>query len=228
MPGPIGLAALVALLLITFGAGAALLRPSLASGDGRSPTAAGRGTTAPAEAATGRTPAPVPEPSAGAAAPSPTPTPRPTPRPTKPRTKPADPPARREPSGTSGRAGLENEVTALVNRERERNGCGRVRTDERLRTAARRHSQDMADRNYFDHTSPDGRTPWDRARRAGYEQAIGENIAKGQRTPESVMSAWMNSAGHRRNILNCDARAIGVGLAYDDGAPIWTQLFGAA
>jgi uncharacterized protein YkwD len=227
------LAALVAALLITFGAGAALLRPSFASGGGTTPTAA-RGNGAAGSPGTAgdagapRTPAPVLEPT-GAAALAPTPTP--TPRRTKPRTEPADEPAKDEPAkkapAASGRTGLENEVTALVNRERGRNGCGRVRTDERLRTASRRHSQDMAERNYFSHTSPDGRSPWARAEAAGYDQPIGENIAKGQRTPESVMKAWMDSPGHRRNILNCDAEAIGVGLAYDGNTPIWTQLFGA-
>jgi uncharacterized protein YkwD len=224
LPGPIGLAALVAALLITFGVGTALLAPTFASGAG-SPTAAGNnraagglGTAAPISTPTG----------APGLAPSPTPAAKPTPSRTKPRSRPAQkPPRNADNLPASGVAGTENEVTTLVNRERVRAGCGRVRTDERLRRAARGHSRDMADRNYFSHDSPDGRSPWDRAGAAGYDRAIGENIAKGQRTPEAVMSAWMNSDGHRRNILNCDARAIGVGLAYDGGTPVWTQLFGA-
>jgi uncharacterized protein YkwD len=230
LPGPIGLALLVAALLITFGVGTALLAPTFASGAG-SPTAAGNSRAAGgAEGAGPGTAAPIDTPTgAPALAPSPTPTAKPTPRPsrTKPRTRPAQKPPQVDNQPASGVTGIENEVTVLVNRERARAGCDRVRTDERLRRAARAHSQDMADRNYFSHTSQDGRSPWDRAGAAGYDRAIGENIAKGQRTPESVMSAWMNSAGHRRNILNCDARAIGVGLAYDGGTPVWTQLFGA-
>jgi uncharacterized protein YkwD len=222
LPGPVGLAVLVAALLITFGAGTALLAPTFATGAG-SPAAAGnnRAASGPGTAAPINTPADVP-------APTPTPTAKPTPRPTrtKPRTA-RKPPRKADNLPASGVTGTENEVTVLVNRERARAGCGRVRTDERLRRAARGHSRDMAERNFFSHTSPDGRSPWDRAGAAGYDRAIGENIAKGQRTPESVMSAWMNSEGHRRNILNCDARATGVGLAYDGGDPVWTQLFGA-
>jgi len=158
-------------------------------------------TTSPAAAATTRPPA--------TSAPS-----RPTPSPTR---------------ATSQVERLEDEVTALVNQERAKAGCGPVRTDERLRTAARGHSADMAANNYFSHTGRDGSSPGDRARRAGYTQWIGENIAYGYRTPTDVMRGWMDSSGHRRNILNCSARAIGVGLAYNPrGTPYWTQMFGAA
>jgi uncharacterized protein YkwD len=171
------------------------------------------------------TAAPTTSPSAApsrspAASPSAKPKPR-SERTTKPKPKPT------KSTATSQTVGLEDQVTALVNTERAKAGCGSVRTDERLRKAARAHSQDMADRDYFSHTALDGRSPWDRAEAAGYSQPIGENIAKGQRTPAAVMDAWMNSDGHRRNILNCDAKAIGVGLAYDGGTPVWTQLFGA-
>lgn len=121
---------------------------------------------------------------------------------------------------------MENEVTVLVNRERARAGCGSVRTDERLRAAARAHSADMAAHDYFSHTGRDGSSPWDRAGRAGYDQASGENIAWGYATPAAVMAGWMNSAGHRANILNCDSRATGVGLAYRGTTPYWTQMFG--
>ena len=122
---------------------------------------------------------------------------------------------------------LENEVTKIVNARRAENGCGAVTTNEKLRTASRGHSQDMAKQDYFDHTSLDGRSPWDRAGAAGYKNAIGENIAKGQRTAAQVMESWMNSDGHRKNILNCAAKEVGVGLAYDGNTPIWTQMFGA-
>jgi uncharacterized protein YkwD len=219
LPGPVGLASLVAVLLVTFGAGAALLPPSFASSSGRG--GAGGGPAA-AQQAPVAAAAPA-ERGLGAADPT--------------RTgkddngKKAD--DQRSARGAEGRArggnaGREDEVTALVNQERAADGCRqRVRTDERLRRAARGHSRDMAARNYFSHDSQDGRSPWDRAEAAGYKRAIGENIAKGQRTPREVVRAWMDSPGHRANILNCNAKAIGVGLAFDGDTPIWTQLFGA-
>jgi len=227
LPGPIGLAAVVTALLVIFGAGAALLSPTFTGGDGGSGSdvladagVADAGLAVPTEPAT-----PEPTPSTSTPAPSPTAAAALTPKPERSTAKPRPKPSTAKPrSATTAR---EDRVTALVNQERARAGCGTVRTNAQLRTAARRHSQDMADRNYFSHDSLDGRTPWDRAEAAGYQRAIGENIAKGQATPEAVMAAWMDSPGHRRNILNCDARATGVGLAFDGATPIWTQLFGA-
>lgn len=96
--------------------------------------------------------------------------------------------------------------------------------DDRLTAAAQGHSTDMANQNYFSHTSKDGRTFDQRIRAAGYPRPGGENIAKGQRTAESVMKAWMDSPGHRRNIENCEFKAIGVGL--DTRGFVWTQNFG--
>jgi uncharacterized protein YkwD len=132
-------------------------------------------------------------------------------------------------TAASGDTAQEDQVTALVNQERTRAGCGAVRTDERLRAAARGHSRDMAARDYFSHTAPGGSTFVDRAVAAGYprEAAGGENIAMGYRTPAEVMAGWMDSEGHRANILNCDFEAVGVGLARDSGGtPYWTQVFG--
>lgn len=122
---------------------------------------------------------------------------------------------------------MEDEVTALINRERSKAGCGSVRTDERIRTAARAHSTDMAKNNYFSHTGLDGSSFVDRLARAGYprDAAAGENIAYGYATAQEVVTGWMNSDGHRKNILNCSAKATGVGLAYG-GTAYWTQLFG--
>jgi len=134
-------------------------------------------------------------------------------------------------SAATGDAALEDQVTALVNQERAEAGCDPVRTDERLRTAARGHSRDMATNDYFSHTAPNGSTFVDRVAAAGYprEQAGGENIAMGYRTPAAVMAGWMDSDGHRANILNCDFEAIGVGLARDsNGTAYWTQVFGRA
>lgn len=121
----------------------------------------------------------------------------------------------------------EDEVAGLTNAERGAAGCAELRTDERLRTAARLHSEDMAIHDYFSHTGRDGSDPGQRAARAGYQSWGGENIAYGYRTPRDVVAGWMNSPGHRANILNCRFVAIGVGLAYDrNGRPYWTQMFG--
>lgn len=120
------------------------------------------------------------------------------------------------------------EVVRLVNVERAKvAGCPALRVDARLATAARLHSEDMARQNYFSHTSLDGRSPWDRIAAQGYTGATGENIAAGYQTPASVMTGWMNSSGHRANILNCTSRAIGVGIGYGGSYGIyWTQTFG--
>lgn len=84
----------------------------------------------------------------------------------------------------------------------------------------------MADRGYFDHTDPDGDTPWDRADQAGVKNLGGENIARGQADAQAVMASWMASEGHRENILNCDYKTIGIGAHFADGGPWWTQDFG--
>ena len=87
----------------------------------------------------------------------------------------------------------------------------------------------MAARDYFDHESPEGDGPGDRAAAQGYPDWSGENIAMGYATAESVVAGWMDSRGHRRNILECGSVAIGVG-AVDSGDPqrgiYWTQMFG--
>lgn len=116
------------------------------------------------------------------------------------------------------------EVVALVNAERAKAGCRALVVDPRLVAAAQGHSTDMATNNYFSHTSRDGRSFADRIRAAGYPRPAAENIAKGQRSAERVMRAWMNSSGHRANILNCSYTAIGVGL--DTRGWYWTQNFG--
>ena len=95
-------------------------------------------------------------------------------------------------------------------------------------TVAQAHSQDMATRNYFDHNTPEGKSPFDRMTAAGYAfSSAAENIAAGQRTPADVVTAWMNSAGHRANILNCGLTQIGVGYATGGSYGVyWTQDFG--
>jgi uncharacterized protein YkwD len=141
--------------------------------------------------------------------------------------RPKSPPLPPQPIGV---AGVEAQVLALVNVERgKKPGCRPVTNDPRLAAVARAHSADMAERNYFDHTTPDGVDFATRITKAGYTwSTAGENIAAGQPDPASVMTSWMNSPGHRANILNCDFTNLGVGLAYDSRrTPYWTQDFAA-
>ncbi|NLU69771.1 CAP domain-containing protein [Streptomyces sp. HNM0574] len=129
--------------------------------------------------------------------------------------------------GTSGPAkGVEAEVLRLVNEERAEAGCKAVTADSGLARLAREFSTDMAERDFFSHTTPDGKSPWDRAEALGIPRLGGENIARGQADAEAVMESWMNSPGHRENILNCDYRTLGVGVHLAEGGPWWTQDFG--
>lgn len=135
------------------------------------------------------------------------------------------------------------EVMQLVNQRRAANGCRPLAINQAMTSAAYQHSQDMGVNGYFAHDTPSGVTPWTRMRDAGYDQPAAENIAEGYRTPQEAVDGWMNSPGHRRNILNCSYKAAGVG--YYDGpsknaptngaqnntgsinaGPWWTQDFG--
>jgi uncharacterized protein YkwD len=120
-------------------------------------------------------------------------------------------------------------VVTLVNRARATAGCAALATNSGLARSAVAHSADMATRDYFSHTTPEGVTADQRITRAGYHwSTMGENIAYGQPTADAVMQAWMASSGHRANILNCAFHDIGVGLAYSSGGtPYWTQDFAA-
>lgn len=130
---------------------------------------------------------------------------------------------------------LEDEIASIVNRHRAAGAtCGgqamppvpALSVAPALRCAARVHTADMNTRNFFDHTNPDGESPWDRMERAGYQwRAAGENIAGGNSTAEATMGQWMASTGHCRNIMNGDFTEIGVGHVAE-GA-LWTQVFGA-
>jgi uncharacterized protein YkwD len=143
------------------------------------------------------------------------------PRPLSPR-----PPTTRVLSVSPDRA-MALEVIRLTNVERVKAGCTAAHEVAALSTAARLHSADMAAQDYFSHTSLDGRSPWDRIEAQGYLYGSAENIAAGQQTPSAVVTAWMNSSGHRANILACANVAIGVGVGHGGTYGIyWTQDFG--
>ncbi|UOQ49288.1 CAP domain-containing protein [Gracilibacillus caseinilyticus] len=119
---------------------------------------------------------------------------------------------------------FEQEVIDLTNVEREKQGLSPLTLDTELSKVAKAKSQDMASKGYFSHNSPTYGSPFDMMEQFGISyQTAGENIAKGQTTPEEVVKAWMNSEGHRANILNEDFTHIGVGYVEDGN--YWTQQF---
>ncbi|MCX5380723.1 sigma-70 family RNA polymerase sigma factor [Streptomyces sp. NBC_00091] len=140
----------------------------------------------------------------------------------------SNPPRPAPPAPAPAPAGVAGQVIALANSERAAAGCGPLKEDAQLRGAAQGHSDDMARRDFFSHTNPDGADPGARTTAAGYRwSTYGENIAKGQQTAQDVMDSWMKSPGHRANILNCSFKDIGVGIHTGSGGPWWTQNFGA-
>ncbi|MGW4116471.1 CAP domain-containing protein [Actinosynnema sp. NPDC004786] len=140
--------------------------------------------------------------------------------------EPAEPPAPATPTRTEVER-AEAAVVELTNAARAEHGCPALAADDRLAAAARAHSADMAAQDYFDHVSLDGRSFVDRVKAAGYPAPGAENIAAGQRTAEAVVKGWMDSPGHRANILNCKLKALGVGMARGGSYGIyWTQNFG--
>lgn len=180
----------------------------------------------PSRSSASPTPSPTRSPSKKAAEPSKS-APAPRPSTVQPDPKPDPTPPAEDPKPGGG-GGLADQVTTLVNSERSKAGCGPVGANSQLDTAALRHSQDMAAKDYFDHNSPDGKDPGDRITAAGYRwTTYGENIARGQQTAAQVMDGWMKSPGHRANILNCAFKEIGVGVHEGSGGPWWTQAFGA-
>ncbi len=130
------------------------------------------------------------------------------------------------PAALSEESAAAAQVLKLVNEERAKVGCSALAANSALTELAQNYSEDMRARGFFDHTDPDGRTPWDRAEKAGISNLGGENIARGQADAAAVMDAWMNSPGHRANILNCDFKTLGVGVELGSGGPWWTQNFG--
>ena len=144
---------------------------------------------------------------------------------TSPSTQPTTAPSTTPVASTSSNIdAIEAAVVELTNAERVKAGLQPLKAYAPLMAAAREKSQDMKDKNYFSHTSPTYGSPFDRLKALGISyQSAGENIAKGQRTAEEVVTAWMNSEGHRANILNANFTHIGVGYVKDGN--IWTQQF---
>ncbi|MFJ3908739.1 CAP domain-containing protein [Streptomyces vinaceus] len=183
----------------------------------------------PAETATPTPAAPTtqaPEPTEPAAEPTRQPTATQPVRPAP--AKPKAPPTAQQPTApTGGASGPAAEVVALVNQERAKVGCSALTVNPKLTAAALNHSQDMAAHSNMSHTGSDGSDPGERITRSGFSwMTYGENVAYGYSTPEQVMTGWMNSPGHRENILNCAFKEIGVGLAQPNS--YWTQDFGTA
>ncbi|GIN21146.1 CAP domain-containing protein [Siminovitchia fordii] len=154
----------------------------------------------------------------------------------KPAEKPAEKPAPNKPQQpqkeqqkpaeeqNSQLSAYEQKVVELTNAERSKNGLAPLKVDAELSKVAREKSRDMSANNYFDHNSPTYGSPFDMMKKFGISySSAGENIAMGQRSPEEVVNSWMNSSGHRANILSKDYTHIGVGHVADGN--YWTQQF---
>jgi uncharacterized YkwD family protein len=179
-----------------------------------------------------KTPTPAPEAPKAPVPEKPTPSvpkaPTPAPAPEAPKT-PVPAPEQPEPApidngNSKAILAYEAKVIELVNDIRKSNGLSTFATNVDLCQVARYKSQDMVDKNYFSHTSPTYGSPFDMMKQFGISyRTAGENIAYGYRTPESVVEGWMNSEGHRKNILNPSFTQIGVGYVSD--GHYWTQMF---
>jgi len=125
---------------------------------------------------------------------------------------------------SSAVSAFEQQVVELTNQERAKNGLPALKLDVELSKVARDKSKDMQTKNYFSHTSPTYGSPFDMMKAYGISyKSAGENIAMGQRSPEEVVQAWMNSQGHRENIMNPNFTHIGVGHVATGN--YWTQMF---
>jgi uncharacterized protein YkwD len=136
------------------------------------------------------------------------------------------------PAGGGGTNTQERQVLDLTNAARRQNGCGPLSLADSLVEAAGQHASDMVRRHYMDHNDPDGKSAFDRMEAAGFHgSAMGENIAAGYDTAQRVFAAWMQSDGHRKNILNCNYNKIGIGydpgqVKPDYGNGSWVEDFG--
>ncbi|MDN3264428.1 CAP domain-containing protein [Streptomyces sp. CSDS2] len=188
------------------------------------------GPAKPSASGTPAKPAPEPEPSKPESSAKPT---EPKATPSRTATPSATPsrtpgtPAPSSPADTVAReAAVEAEVLKLVNDERAKAGLGALAANSALTGLAEAFSDDMAARGFFAHTDPDGRTPWDRAARAGITGLGAENIGRGQADAAAVLAAWMDSPENRANILNPGFTAVGAGVHLGPGGPWWTLEFG--
>lgn len=128
------------------------------------------------------------------------------------------------PTVDKGTASFEEQVIKLTNSKRAENGLPPLKANWELSRVARYKSDDMAAKKYFSHTSPTYGDPGKMIKNFGISyRTMGENIAMGQRTPQEVVNAWMNSPGHRANILNKAFTEIGVG--FSQNGYYWTQMF---
>ena len=160
--------------------------------------------------------------------PSTTPQQKPESTPSTPSTNPEQKPeSTPEQKPSTDFSSYQQQVLDLVNAERTKRGISTLTLDSNLSSVATKKSQDMVNKNYFDHTSPTYGSPFDMMKQFGISyRTAGENIAKGQKTPQEVVTAWMNSEGHRKNILNPNFTNLGVGIAKDSkGTTYWTQMF---
>lgn len=160
--------------------------------------------------------------------PSTTPQQKPESTPSTPSTNPEQKPeSTPEQKPSTDFSSYQQQVLDLVNAERTKRGISALTLDSNLSSVATKKSQDMVNKNYFDHTSPTYGSPFDMMKQFGISyRTAGENIAKGQKTPQEVVTAWMNSEGHRKNILNPNFTNLGVGIAKDSkGTTYWTQMF---
>ncbi len=128
-------------------------------------------------------------------------------------------------SGSSSLSGVALEFQNLVNEHRKSVGCNPLVEHKGLNSLAQKHSEDMKVRNFFSHTNPDGKSPFDRIKEAGISyKSAGENIAKGQSTANQVLNSWLNSSGHKANIENCNYTHHGIGYV-GEGIHLWTHKF---
>ena len=135
--------------------------------------------------------------------------------------------ANEDATGSVVSGSMTSQVVTLVNKERASNGLQSLASDSQLAKLAQMKAEDMAKNGYFSHISPTYGSAFDMMKTYGVSyKTAGENIAKGQKTAQSVMNGWMNSSGHRANILKSDYTKIGVGYAKaSDGTTCWVQIF---
>lgn len=189
-----------------------------------------QGQPAPAPAPKQEQPAPAPKQQEPAPAPAPKqeqPAPAAKqPEAQKPAPAPAPAPEQKptESKEASAVSAFEKQVVELTNQERSKQGLKPLTLDTALSKVAKDKSRDMQQKGYFSHTSPTYGSPFDMMKKYGVQyRSAGENIAMGQRTPQEVVQAWMNSEGHRKNILNASFTHIGVG--HVESGNYWTQMF---